>query len=440
MISTDIHQGTYSRSLAIHQWFNDSCAEARPKWADDDGQFISSAYYPVTIIGGGYVGLSSLLHLASSKKLPAFLGSNKPFAVLLEEKQIGSGPSGNSGGHICWLQANKKQMIRSCGKNLAGRLSEHMKGATDLIDRIIRKHRIECEFTRCYAELTRSGWNISSESRLGWLGPYPFLLGLASAARATGKAEIHERTLVQQVEQVGRLYRITTNRGVFWTTYVIAAGGHRMAETIPLFRKQRSQTVEIYVSSMLASGLSQEDIDQGLPINLKALAQKYGRFPFAYEYRDNMIFGMVDYQRGAIMFGSRDTVDGTTAEVGLMQQDLFSLFPKFRALFSQRNVTLRLLVEAMPISVPINQMPIVSLAGNVISIQGLGGHGLAIGVLLGKAAAKKILSLSQDDIGGGKTFDDFKAVRHISIPPIQHGHIRRLAAYTGKKLYAYGVI
>ncbi|MEI6560120.1 MAG: FAD-binding oxidoreductase [Rhodospirillaceae bacterium] len=440
MISSTAQPGIYLRSLTAPQWYNDSCAETRPKWIYNDGHFSRNAYYPVTIIGGGYVGLSSLLHLVSTKKIPTHFGDGKPFAVLLEEKQIGSGPSGNSGGHICWLQANKKQMIRSCGKNLAGRLSEHMRGATDLIDKIVNKYHIDCGFTRCYAELTRSGWNISAENRLGWLGPYPFLLGIASAAQATGRAEIHERTFVQQVEQVGRLCRITTDRGVFWTSYVIAAGGHRMAETIHLFRKQRSQTVEIYVSSMLASGISQDVFGQGLPSNLRELAQKYGRFPFVHEHHDNMIYGMVDYQNGSIMFGSRDTVDGNKAEIELMQQDLFSLFPKLRALFSRHNVTSRLLVEAMPISIPINLMPIVALTGNVISIQGLGGHGLAIGVLLGKAAAKKVLSLSRDDVGGSKAFDDFKAVQHIKIPPIQYRYIRRVAAYTGKKLHAYGVI
>ena len=260
-----------SHDLFAPQWYNASRAENRPKWAATDGQFSPNMYYPVTIIGGGYVGLSSLLHLVSPRKLPTNPSDNKPFAVLLEEKQIGYGPSGNSGGHICWLQANKKQMARSCGKSLTVRLCEYMSGATDLIDKIVNTHHIDCGFTRCYAELTRRGWNVSAENRLGWLGPYPFLLGLASAAQATGRAEIHERTLVQQVEQVGRLCRITTDRGVFSTSYVIAAGGHRMAETIPLFRKQRSQTVEIYVSSMLTSALSQELLNQGLPCNLKAL-------------------------------------------------------------------------------------------------------------------------------------------------------------------------
>ena len=435
-----VRSDIYSCRPAAPQWYNDSRTEDRPKWINNDEQFSSNAYYPVTIIGGGYVGLSSLLHLVATKKLPTNFGDSKPFAILLEEKQIGSGPSGNSGGHICWLQANKKQMIRSCGKNLAGRLSEHMRGATDLIDKIVKKYQIDCGFTRCYAELTRSGWDISSENRLGWLGPYPFLLGIASAAQATGRSEIHEGTLVQKVEQVGRLCRVTTDRGVFWTSYVIAAGGHRMAETINLFRKQRSQTVEIYVSSMIVSGIPHDVLDNGLPSNLIGLAQRYGRFPFVHEHHGNMIYGMVDYQNGAIMFGSRDTIAGDKAEIRLMQQDLFSLFPKLSTLFSQHNLTSRLLVEAMPISVPINQMPIVSLTGNVISIQGLGGHGLAVGVLLGKAAAKKVLSLSRNDVGGSKAFDDFKAVRHISIPPMQYSSIRKLAAYTGKKLHAYGFI
>ena len=85
-------------------------------------------------------------------------------------------------------------------------------------------------------------------------------------------------------------------------------------------------------------------------------------------------------------------------------------------------------------------MPIVSLKDNVVSIQGLGGHGLAIGVLLGKAAAKKVLSLSRHEAGGSKVFDDFSAVGHVSIPPIRHSHIRKLAAYTGKKFHAYGLI
>ena len=369
-------------------WYNDSVPEGRPVWRADSYAFQKNDYRPVTVIGGGYTGLSALYHLVARKSISP-LGGGRPGAILLEEKQIGSGP---------------------------------------------------CDFTRGYAELCDGRWNVSKGGRLGWLAPYPFVLGLAAAAQKTGRAEILENTLVTNVEQVGRLCRVTTDRGSFWTSYVVAAGGHRMAETIPVLSGQRAQTVEIYVSALLIEAIPKHVLDNGLPHKVLEVAQRFGKLPFADGSPSNVIFGVVDYKHGRIMVGSRDTTDGSVPDLDLMSRDLFYLFPKLEGLLEKSETRREMLVAAMPVSVPINQMPIVAQNGAILSVQGLAGHGLAAGVLLGKAAAKKIFSLVRNDRDLGQTFDDFGTVRHLSLPPLSHPTFRGWAAYAGQKLHHFGAI
>ncbi|MEI8394713.1 MAG: FAD-binding oxidoreductase [Rhodospirillaceae bacterium] len=424
----------------IAYWFNDSSATYRPAWSGSKESFNKNSYYPVTIIGGGYAGLSTLLHLVQNKHIDRLGFAGRPLAILLDEKQIGNGPSGNSGGHICWMQANKKQMIRACGRRLTERISGHMNGATDLIERITTKHDISCDLVRCYAEFSNGHWEVTTGGRLGWLAPYPFVVGLATACQETRLAKIQEQTLVTDIEEVGRLCRITTNRGSFWTSYIVAAGGHRMSETIPLLQVQRKQTIEIYVSTILIRGIAKKLFDRFLPKALLELAINYGHFPFADGSPKNVIYGVVDYRHGSIMFGSRDTINGKEPDVNLMLRDLFTIFPRFEKIFYNHLLSYTTLVNAMPVSVPINQMPIVTRNGNILTMQGLAGHGLAVGVLLGKAAAKKILSIARRDPDLGKTFDEFSAVPHLKLSPLSHPTIRKLASYAGRELYRYGLI
>ena len=126
----------------IAHWYNDSSMSCRPAWSEAKELFNTNSYYPVTIIGGGYAGLSTLFHFVKNKHIHHLGFAGRPLAILLDEKQIGNSPSGNSGGHICWMQANKKQMIRACGRRLTGRISVYMNGTTDLIERITTKHNI----------------------------------------------------------------------------------------------------------------------------------------------------------------------------------------------------------------------------------------------------------------------------------------------------------
>ena len=91
----------------------------------------------VCIIGGGYTGLSSALHLAESG-----VG-----VVLLEAKEIGNGGSGRNAGHCTpTFHFYEIPTIRKMlGEPFASRLISRQTNAANLVFDIIRRYEIDCE-------------------------------------------------------------------------------------------------------------------------------------------------------------------------------------------------------------------------------------------------------------------------------------------------------
>jgi glycine/D-amino acid oxidase-like deaminating enzyme len=91
----------------------------------------------VCIIGGGYTGLSSALHLAEQ-------GVD---VVLVEAKEIGNGGSGRNAGHCTpTFHFYEIPTIRKMlGEPFASRLIERQTNASNLVFDIIRRYAIDCE-------------------------------------------------------------------------------------------------------------------------------------------------------------------------------------------------------------------------------------------------------------------------------------------------------
>jgi len=105
--------------------------------APETGELEDRISADVCIIGGGYTGLSSALHLAE-KGLDV---------VLLEAKEIGNGGSGRNAGHCTpTFHFYEIPTIRKMlGEPFAARLIARQTDAANLVFDIIRRHDIDCE-------------------------------------------------------------------------------------------------------------------------------------------------------------------------------------------------------------------------------------------------------------------------------------------------------
>jgi glycine/D-amino acid oxidase-like deaminating enzyme len=91
----------------------------------------------VAIIGGGYCGLSSALHLAKQ-------GAS---VTLLEASEPGNGGSGRNNGHCVpeWLWQSPQWVVDRYGNEQGERMNNFQASAADLVFSIICNYQIECE-------------------------------------------------------------------------------------------------------------------------------------------------------------------------------------------------------------------------------------------------------------------------------------------------------
>ena len=91
----------------------------------------------VVVVGGGIAGVSAALHLAERGYK----------VVLLEARQVGYGASGRNGGQsIFGLATSQQALVAQVGSADARRLFDLSVAGLDLTDKLIREHRIDCDY------------------------------------------------------------------------------------------------------------------------------------------------------------------------------------------------------------------------------------------------------------------------------------------------------
>src|SRR5579862_4132749 len=218
--------------------------------------FAGSTRADVCVVGGGYAGLATALHLARR-------GVD---VVLLEQSRLGWGASGRNGGqaHV-GMRRDQQWLERHVGPADARRLWEFALGARAHLDWLIDTYRIECDFrlgylhanhrdrytaeTREHVEHLRSQYGYehirfverdelltmvathgyysgSFDARAGHLHALNFALGLARAALQHG-ARLHEAVEVTAVDAQTGGWRVATTRGeVSAKRVVLACNGY----------------------------------------------------------------------------------------------------------------------------------------------------------------------------------------------------------------------
>lgn len=206
----------------------------------------------VAIVGGGFAGLSTALHLAED-------GAS---VRLVEAQEPGFGASGRNNGQVipAYGRHNPDDVVRLFGEEVGERLNAHVGAAADVTFDLIRRHGIDCDAVqegwiqpahapsrmpalRAKAEQwARRGADVeildaAETERLsgspvyhgawvhrrgGNIQPLAYSRGLARAAIAAG-ASVHGHSPATGIDQAGSRWRVTTPEGSVEADQVVIA-------------------------------------------------------------------------------------------------------------------------------------------------------------------------------------------------------------------------
>ena len=205
----------------------------------------------VTIIGGGYTGLSAALHLGEAGR----------DAVVLEAAQVGERASGLNGGQVIpGVKYDPDTLEEMYGVELGPRVVETVAHGPDLVFELIRKYGIACDAQRTgwiqpatseaalrvlrtrVEQWSRRGAAVATLSaedtaRLtgssrycgGWLDrrggtvqPLSYVRGLAFAAQRNG-SRLFQQSPAVKLSRAGTGWRVDTPRGSVTSAVVILA-------------------------------------------------------------------------------------------------------------------------------------------------------------------------------------------------------------------------
>lgn len=224
--------------------------------APDTAPLDSDAQADVVIVGAGYCGLSTALHLAERGVR----------VVVLEAREVGFGGSGRNGGQVIpGLKHDPSELIAMFGAEKGQRLVDFAGSTADAVFDLIDKHRMDVPHVRRgwiqgshttdalkLAERRARDWGAqgvatqlldrAETARLlgtdkyfgGWVDPrgggvqpLSYARGLARAAIAAGVV-IHTASPVTQLTQAGGKWHVTTKQGakVVAERVVLATNGY----------------------------------------------------------------------------------------------------------------------------------------------------------------------------------------------------------------------
>jgi glycine/D-amino acid oxidase-like deaminating enzyme len=224
--------------------------------APDTAPLDSDAQADVVIVGAGYCGVSTALHLAERGVR----------VVVLEAREVGFGGSGRNGGQVIpGLKHDPSELIAMFGAEKGQRLVDFAGSTADAVFDLIDKHRMDVPHVRRgwiqgshttealrLAERRARDWGAqgvatqlldrTETARLlgtdkyfgGWVDPrgggvqpLSYARGLARAAIAAG-VTIHTASPVTQLSQAGGKWQVTTKQGakVVAERVVLATNGY----------------------------------------------------------------------------------------------------------------------------------------------------------------------------------------------------------------------
>lgn len=379
----------------------------------------------VVVVGGGFTGLSSALHLAER-------GYS---VVLLEAHRVGWGASGRNGGQVGSGQRREQDDLeKMVGREDARKLWDIAEQSKDIVKSLITKHDIKCDWklgilhadhrerfvsgTHEYAEKLRTEYGYeavravdrdeirdmlgsefyhggSLDMEAGHLHPLNFALGLADAARAAG-AKIFENTTVTGYDNDKKVV-------------VKTASGHRV-----------TADMMVLGCNGYLDGLEDRVARRVMPINNFVIATEPLGDDLARELiRDDVAVAdskfVINYYRLSadkrMLFGGGETYSYHFPKdiKSFVAPHMLEVYPQLKDVKIDYG-------WGGTLAITMNRMPFFrKIEDRVFTATGYSGHGVAMATLAGQIMA--------DAVSG--TMERFDVMSNISIPSFPGGKALR---------------
>ncbi len=371
----------------------------------------------VCVIGAGYTGLSSALHLLEAG-----------FSVtVVEAAKVGWGASGRNGGQIVNSYSRDIDVIEKIvGKGQAALFGEMAFEGGRIIRERVEKYGIQCDLkdggvfaalnARQMAELEhqkalweRYGYDqlellddedirkvVGTERYTGGLldkagghiHPLNLALGEAEAVESLG-GKIYEQSPVIRVE-TGEKAKVVTEHGVVEAGFVIVAGNAYLGGLMP---ELQAKSMPCGTQVITTEPLSDELAERLLPKDYCVEDCNYLLDYFRLSADKRLIYG------GGVVYGARDPSDIEA----IIRPKMLKTFPQLQDVKIDYTWTGNFLLT-------LSRLPQVGRIGsNIYYSQGCSGHGVTYTHLAGKL-------LSEAINGQAKRFDAFASLPHYPFP------------------------
>jgi len=371
----------------------------------------------VVVVGGGFTGVSAMLHLAER-------GYD---VALVEANRIGWGASGRNGGQLIDGFVNSDRIEKRLGAD-AARITYQMGiDCRDIVVDRIQKYAIDCDLKFGYIELAltdsqaaeRETWLeekelagyphemklfgrdevhsvVGSDSYVaglqnmgnGHLHPLNLCAGEAAAAVSLGST-IFEQSPVLKIHH-GQKPKVETARGTIYAQKVLLAGNAYLGRAEP---KLKGKVIPAGSYIIATEPLSRELREKLLPTDLACVD----------------IRAALDYFRlsadGRMLWGGMCNYSGLVPKsiTGSLRPGMLKIFPQLE----QARIDYE---WGGNIAISLNRIPQFGrIEGNTYYVQGYSGHGVAPTHIAGKILAD-IVS------GESEQFDIFSKVHHWRLP------------------------
>lgn len=393
---------------------------ATANWRTDYPQLAGDQRCDVAVVGAGFTGVSTALHLAE-----------RGFDVaLIEANRVGWGASGRNGGQLIdgIVEAEKIETIRrQFGQSAAEAVQKIGIDCRDVVLEKIEKYSIDCDLKFGFldvalnqedldyfvAEIDRKramgyphkmelvakadlhtviGSDIYTGGMVhrgnGHLHPLNLCLGEARAAEQQG-ARIFEKSRVTRVIH-GEKPRVETEHGVMHAKKVVLAGNAYLGRSEP---RIFGQVIPAGSYIIATEPLDHELAHKLLPQDMAVCDQRVGLDYFRLSADKRMLFG------GLCNYSGRHPKSIS----GAIRPNMLKVFPQLESA--------RIEFEwGGYIAISIKRIPQFGrIEGNTWYAQGYSGHGLAPTHIAGQILADAIS-------GDMERFDVFEKIRHWKLP------------------------
>ncbi|HEY3987024.1 FAD-binding oxidoreductase [Cedecea sp.] len=381
-------------------------------------QLTESVTCDVCVVGGGYTGLSSALHLSE-------MGYD---VVLLESARIGFGASGRNGGQLVNSYSRDIDVIeRRYGPEAAKMLGGMMFEGGEIIRERIKRYQIDCDYRPGglfvamnhkqleKLEEQKANWERYGNTQLalldaseikrevnsdryvgalldhsgGHIHPLNLAIGEAHAIRLNG-GRVFEQSAVTYIQHSSPAV-VSTAKGKVTAKYVIVAGNAYLGDKLEpeLAKSSMPCGTQVLTTEPLGEDLARSLIPKNYCVEDCNYLLDYYRLT-----ADNrLLYG------GGVVYGARDPADIER----LVMPNLLKTFPQLKGVKIDYSWTGNFLLT-------LSRMPQVGrLDNNIYYSQGCSGHGVTYTHLAGRLIAELLR-------GDAERFNAFANLPHYPFP------------------------